>query len=58
MKNAEQAKVVQGALTGSNVKLETDMTKMIEVSRHIEMMQRAMSAYDDVLDIGINQLGK
>lgn len=58
IKNAEQAKVVQGALTGSNVKLESDMTKMIEISRHIEMMQRAMSAYGDMLDIGINQLGK
>jgi flagellar basal-body rod protein FlgF len=58
LKNSQQAKVVQGALTGSNVSLETDMTKMIEITRHVEMLQRAMSAYDDMLDTGINQLGK
>jgi flagellar basal-body rod protein FlgF len=58
LKNSEQPKIVQGALTGSNVNLETDMTKMIEITRHVEMLQRAMSAYDDMLDTGINQLGK
>jgi flagellar basal-body rod protein FlgF len=58
LKNSEQPKIVQGALTGSNVSLETDMTKMIEITRHVEMLQRAMSAYDDMLDTGINQLGK
>lgn len=58
LKNSDQPKVVQGAITGSNVNLETDMTKMIEITRHVEMLQRAMSAYDDMLDTGINQLGK
>lgn len=55
---AEQAKVVQGGLTSSNVILESDMTQMIEITRHVEMLQRAMSAYDDMLDVGINQIGK
>lgn len=54
----EQPKIIQGALTGSNVSLESDMTKMIEITRHVEMLQRAMSAYNDMLEIGINQLGK
>ncbi len=54
-KNTE---VVQGALVGSNVSLESDMTKVIETSRHIEMLQRAMSAYDNMLDTGINKIGK
>lgn len=50
--------VVQGALVGSNVNLESDMTRIIETSRHIETLQRAMSAYDNMLDIGINKIGK
>lgn len=55
---SESPKVVQGALVNSNVDLESDMTKVIETTRHIEMLQRAMSAYDDMMDVGINQLGK
>lgn len=55
---AENPKVIQGALNNSNVNLESDMTRMIEITRHIESIQRAMSAYDDMLNIGINQLGK
>jgi flagellar basal-body rod protein FlgF len=55
---AENPKVIQGALNNSNVNLESDMTKMIEITRHIESIQRAMSAYDDMLNVGINQLGK
>lgn len=54
----ESPKIVQGALISSNVDLEEDMTKVIETTRHIEMLQRAMSAYDDMMDVGINQLGK
>lgn len=55
---ATDAKVVQGALIASNVKLETDMTSMIEITRHIEMIQRSMSAYDDMLKTGITEIGK
>jgi Domain of unknown function (DUF1078). len=36
----------------------TDMVKMMEVSRHVETLQRALSAYDGLLNSGINQLGK
>lgn len=55
---SKNTEVVQGALVGSNVSLESDMTKVIETSRHIEMLQRAMSAYDNMLDTGINKIGK
>jgi len=34
------------------------MVKMMEVSRHVETMQRALSAYDGMLNSGINQIGK
>lgn len=55
---AQNPQVVQGALNSSNVNLEADMTRLIEITRHIESMQRAISAYDRMLDVGINQLGK
>jgi flagellar basal-body rod protein FlgF len=54
----EGTKVVQGALTNSNVDSQMDMTKMMEITRQIESIQRAMSAYNDMLDVGVNQLGK
>lgn len=56
--DSKAGQVVQGALVGSNVNLESDMTKIIETTRHIEMLQRAMSAYDNILDTGINKIGK
>lgn len=55
---AQGAKVIQGALNSSNVSLESDMTKLIEITRHVESMQRAISTYDHMLDVGINQIGK
>lgn len=50
--------VLQGALNNSNVDIQSDMTRIIEITRQIESLQRAMSAYNDVLDVGVNQLGK
>jgi flagellar basal body rod protein FlgG len=48
----------QGTLERSNATLGDDMVRMMEVTRHVESMQRALSAYDSLLDSGINQLGK
>ncbi|MNO96050.1 flagellar basal body rod protein FlgG [compost metagenome] len=50
--------VHQGVQERSNVALGNDMVKIMEVSRHVESMQRALSVYDGLLDTGINQLGK
>lgn len=50
--------VHQGLQERSNAALGDDMVKMMEVSRHVESMQRALSAYDGLLESGINQLGK
>lgn len=50
--------VHQGMQERSNADLGTDMVKIMEVSRHIESVQRALSAYDGMLNSGINQLGK
>lgn len=48
----------QGMQERSNADLSTDMVKIMEVSRHVESVQRALSAYDGMLNSGINQLGK
>lgn len=50
--------VYQGWLERSNAELSTDMVKIMEASRHVESMQRALSAYDSILNSGINQIGK
>lgn len=56
--SAKEFALHQGWLERSNVAMGSDMVKMMEVSRHVETMQRALSAYDGMLDRGINQLGK
>lgn len=49
--------LMQGALEQSNVNAADETIKLMELSRHIESIQRAISTYDKVLDIGINQIG-
>jgi len=48
----------QGMQERSNATLGNDMVRMMEVTRHVETMQRAISAYDAMLDSGINRLGR
>lgn len=48
----------QGMQERSNSALGSDMVRMLEITRHAESMQRALSAYDSLLDSGINQFGK
>ncbi|MOA19363.1 flagellar basal body rod protein FlgG [compost metagenome] len=48
----------QGMQERSNAALGNDMVRMMEVTRHVESMQRALSSYDGMLESGINQLGK
>jgi len=56
--SAKEYVVHQGLLERSNAAMGSDMVKMMEVSRHVETLQRALSAYDGMLDRGINQIGK
>ncbi len=53
----ETGSLLQGALEQSNVNAADETIKLMELSRHIESIQRAISTYDKVLDIGINQIG-
>lgn len=52
------AQVIQGALERSNVEPGDEMLRLMETMRHAESVQRAMSMYDKVLDVGINKLGE
>ncbi len=54
---AENYKIVQGALEKSNVDTSEEMVRLMETTRHIESLQRAMSTYDDLLETGIGEIG-
>ncbi|MDR7016412.1 flagellar hook basal-body protein [Acinetobacter sp. 3657] len=60
VKQADQSEyqIYQGKLEQSNAMMSQDMVKIMELSRHIESLQRAVNTYDNLLDSGINQLGK
>lgn len=46
------------ALNSSNVESSAEMIKMIEVNRHLQTTQKVVNAYDQLLNVGINELGK
>jgi len=46
------------ALNGSNVESSAEMVRMIEVSRQLQTSQKVVNAYDQLLNVGINELGK
>lgn len=50
--------VIPGAYEVSNTDVATDMIRLMQTTRHIETIQRSISAYDQLLNVGINQLGK
>ena len=47
----------QGAIEQSNVDAAEETLRLIELSRHAESVQRAISIYDRTLDSGINRIG-
>lgn len=49
--------VQQGAIEQSNVDAAEETQRLIELSRHAESVQRAISIYDRTLDTGINRIG-
>lgn len=49
--------VTQRSLEASNVNVADEMVQLIELTRHFELTQRALSIYDRVQDTGINRLG-
>ena len=49
--------VVQGALEQANVDPADETVRLMELTRHAESVQRAISIYDKAMDTGINQIG-
>lgn len=54
----KSVKIIQGAVEESNVDSAADMVQLMESTRHIESIQRAINTYNELLNTGINQLGK
>ncbi|PWB29849.1 flagellar hook-basal body protein [Stenotrophomonas sp. SPM] len=53
-----QGSVVQGAVEGANVDPADEMLRLMELTRHVDAVRRAMSTYDQMLDAGINRIGE
>jgi flagellar basal-body rod protein FlgG len=49
--------VVQGAIEHANVDAAEETVRLMELTRHAESVQRAISIYDKAMDTGINQIG-
>lgn len=47
----------QGALEKSNVDASTEMVRLMELTRHAQSVQRALQAYDQAMQFGINHIG-
>jgi len=48
----------QGALEQANVDVAAESIRLMELTRHVESVQRAISIYDQAMDTGINRLGE
>lgn len=53
-----QAVVKQGYVEASNVDNASEMIRLIELTRHFEMSQKALTSYDAMLDASINTLAE
>lgn len=50
--------VLQGYVEQSNVNSSQVVVQMMELSKHVESVQRAMRAIDEMIGSGINELGR
>lgn len=48
----------QGAIEHANVDVAGESVRLMELTRHVESVQRAISIYDKAMDTGINRLGE
>lgn len=56
--SANSFSVHQGTLEQSNVDVTQEFVSMIGLTRHLQGVQHGIMAYDQMLNIGINQIGK
>lgn len=54
----DSPKLVTESLNSSNVNSAQQMLQMIDLSRQIQTSQKVVNAYDQLLNAGINELGK
>jgi flagellar basal-body rod protein FlgG len=50
--------VQQGALEQANVDVAAESIRLMELTRHVESVQRAISIYDQAMDNGVNHIGE
>jgi len=50
--------VLQGAIEHANVDIAGETIRLMELTRHVESLQHAISIYDKAMDTGINRLGE
>ncbi|MCD1600365.1 flagellar basal body rod C-terminal domain-containing protein [Rheinheimera aquimaris] len=55
---ADNYTVKMNAINTSNVNSSAESIRMMELSRHIQSLQKAAAAYDQMLNSGINEIGK
>lgn len=55
---AESWVINQGYIEGANVNSSQEMVRMMELSKHFESVQKALSIYDQALSAGINKIGQ
>ena len=55
---SNRTSVLQGYLEQSNVNSSQVVVQMMELSKHIESVQRSLRAIDEMLGSGINELGR
>lgn len=50
--------VQQGAIERANVDAADESIRLMELTRHVESLQRAISIYDKAMETGINRIGE
>lgn len=50
--------VQQGAIEHANVDAADESIRLMELTRHVESLQRAISIYDKAMETGINRIGE
>lgn len=50
--------VQQGAVEHANVDAADESIRLMELTRHVESLQRAISIYDKAMETGINRIGE
>ncbi|CAH9051001.1 hypothetical protein PSECIP111951_00308 [Pseudoalteromonas holothuriae] len=56
--DVQNTRIKANSINVSNVDSGEQMTHMINLNRHVQSLQKAASAYDQMMNAGINELGR